>query len=503
VEENSLAEVMLSLAMGTSLGMGQSMDWTLRGCLLSVRFATAIKIDSSTLRDVYYLSLLHYIGCTTDAHRASQFFGNDLNLMRYFVFNHMGGTPFGANLLSNFPAPKQTPPPDWERESSIMRCDVARRLAGWCGFWPEIQTGLWQLFERWNGEGLPYGLKGDSILLSVRLVQIAQDAETFYRLGGVDAVIAVIKERAGSGYDPELAAYFCQQAEDLFLSLEEVSLRQATLEAEPLPRCTFSPEQFERVLEAIADFTDIKSLYTAGHSRGVAKLAVATAQRFNLAEESVTLLRHAALIHDFGNVSIPTGIVDKQSDLTESDWEFIRLHPYFTERIFAHTKMLQSIGVTAALHHERLDGSGYHRGLPNSMQPLLARILATAEVYQSMAEARPSRPKIEAENISKILQQEVADGKLDGEVVKTMLMVTGLPAIDHKRLLTGHLSQREVEVLRLIARGNSNRATSEILHISVKTVGHHVQNIYSKLGVSNRASATLYAMQHDLLTDPL
>ncbi|NJM86163.1 MAG: HD domain-containing protein [Hydrococcus sp. RU_2_2] len=501
--EIRLAEVMTSLAMATGLGMGQSMDWALRGCLLSVRFAEAIALAPSILRDVYYLSLLHYIGCTTDAHQAARFFGNDLNLMRYFALNHMGIMPLEATELSNPLTPKQAPPPDWQRESNLVRCDVAMRLAKWCGFWTEIQTGLWQLFERWNGEGLPNGLKGEAIILPVRLVQIAQDAETFYRIGGVKTAIAVIKERAGSGYDPDLAACFCSLADELFISLEEVSLRQAILDAEPLPQHILSAKQFERTLEAIADFVDIKSPFTAGHSRGVAKLAVSTAKQFDLPEESVRLLRQAALLHDIGQVSIPTEIVDKPTALTECDWEQIRLHPYFTERVFARAQPLQPIGATAALHRERLDGSGYHRGLPASMQPLIARILATAEVYQAMTEPRSYRPPIATEDASKILQQEVAAGKLDGEVVKAILTIAGHSVSSQQRQWAGGLSQREIEVLRFLARGHSNREIAEILHISIKTVGHHVQHIYNKLGVSNRAAATLYAMQHSLLHDHL
>jgi HD-GYP domain-containing protein (c-di-GMP phosphodiesterase class II) len=498
--ENRLAEAIISLAMATGLGMGQSMDWALRGCLLSMRFAEAIKLEQFTLRDVYYLSLLHYIGCTTDAHRAFEFFGNDLNLMQYFALNHMGILPSGVSVLSP-PTLRRTPPPNWERESSLMRCDVAMRLAEWCGFWPDIQIGLLQFFERWNGEGLPNGLKGEAILLSVRLIQIAQDAETSYRIGGLDAAISVIKGRTGNGYDPELADDFCLYAEALFTSLEEVSLRQSILDAEPLPVCVLSSEQFERVLEAIADFTDIKSPFTVGHSRGVAKLAVATARQLDLPEESVTLLRHAALVHDIGQVSIPTGILDKSTALTESDWEAIRLHPYFAERLFAYAKPLQPIGAIAALHHERLDGSGYYRNLPASMQPLIARILSAAEVYQAMTENRSYRSAILSKDIAKILWQQVIDGKLDNEVIEAMLMATGYPVANQSRQRTGGLSQREVEVLRLIARGYSNRAIAEVLHISVKTAGHHVQHIYNKLSVFNRAAATLYAMQHDLLHD--
>lgn len=498
-----LAEVMAALAMATGLGMGQSIDWTLRGCLLSVRFTVAAKLDSADLRDVYYLSLLHYIGCTTDAHQAATFFGNDLTLMRHFAIHHMGDVMPESLASSPLPTPQQTPPENWQRESSFMRCDVAVKLAQWCGLWENIQTGLWQFFERWNGEGLPNGLQGAEILTPVQIVQIAQDAETFYRIGGIDAAISVVKGRAGSGYDPALADFFCQHADEFFSSLEVTSLRQAILDAEPLPYQRLSPTQFDRTLEAIADFVDIKSPFTTGHSRGVANLAVATAQKFDLSAESMTLLRRAALVHDLGQVSIPTSISDKTTPLTESEQESVRLHPYFTERVFSYSKHLRPIGALAALHHEHLDGSGYHRGLPATIQPLAARILTVAEAYQSMSEPRPYRPELSPKSISERLQAEVSSGKFDGDVVAALLSAVGVPISRRSQQRTDGLSKREVEVLRLIARGASNRQMAETLGISVKTVGHHVQHIYDKLSISNRAAATLYAMQNDFLYDAI
>lgn len=489
-----LAHLMIMLSQAADLGMNQSLGWGGRGCLLAMRFAQVLGVNASDLRDVYYLSLLHYLGCTTDAHRVAEFFGNDLAVMRYFALNHMGKLP-----SAEMPSPAKAPDADWQRASSANRCEVAVNLAKYCGFWPSIQQGLWQLFERWNGEGLPHGLRGNEINLPVRIVQIAQDVETFYRIGGLEAAIAVIKARTGSGYDPRLAKHFCNQASELISSVEVPSLTQVILAAEPDPPHLITDSEIERVLEVVADFVDIKSPYTAGHSRGVAQFATAAAAQLGLDNETTTLLHHAALLHDLGHTGVPTSITDKAGRLTDPEWEQVWLHPYYTERILASSDYFRQVGAIASLHHERLDGSGYHRQVPAMLQPLAARILAAAEAFQSMIEPRAYRPALPVETAAQQLQQAAQTGWLDVEATEAILAIAGHPLPTKQRQWAGGLSQREVEVLRLLARGYSNRAIAEHYTLSVKTVGHHVQHIYNKLNVSTRAAATLFAMQHGLV----
>lgn len=497
-----MAELMISLSLATDLAMGQPLGWALRTCLLAVRFAELLNVNERDRRDVYYLALLHYIGCTTEAHTVAEFFGNDLSVMRYFVLKHMGDVPPGSGVMPSPPSPNKALLPEWQRDSSTARCEVAMKLAEQCGFWPEVKEGLWQLFEHWNGKGIPKGLQGEEIALPVRIVQIAQGAETFYRVGGMEASIAVVKERAGSGYDPKLAASFCRHAPEL-MSLDELSLRQAILEAEPLDRPIFSASQLEQALAAIADFVDIKSPFTVGHSRGVAKIAAAAARYCGLEDEMVAIVRHAALLHDVGGVSVPTSTWDKPGSLSESEWQQVHLHTYYTERLFAQSDYLQQIGEVAALHHERLDGSGYYRRLPAPMLPIAARILAAADTYHAMTEPRPHRPALTAEEAAKALQQEGKAGRLAVEAVEAVLSAAGHQLKPRQRQRVGGLSPRELEVLQPLARGYSNRAIAKSLDISVKTAGHHVQHIYEKLGVSTRAAATLYAMQNDLLDSQL
>jgi DNA-binding CsgD family transcriptional regulator len=187
--------------------------------------------------------------------------------------------------------------------------------------------------------------------------------------------------------------------------------------------------------------------------------------------------------------------------LTDGEWEQVRLHPYYTERIFSRAPALAPLGALAALHHERLDGSGYHRRLPGSQLPPAARILAAADAYHALTEPRPHRPAHPPEAAAAEIGREVQAGRLDRDAVNAVLSAAGHRVRTVRHAWPGGLSEREVEVLRLLARGHSNRQMAPILSISEKTVSHHIQHIYDKLDVSTRAAATLFAMRHDLLTD--
>jgi HD-GYP domain-containing protein (c-di-GMP phosphodiesterase class II) len=291
-------------------------------------------------------------------------------------------------------------------------CEVAQTLPDRLGFAANIGRALGQVFERWDGRGWPRGIGGEELTLSARIIQVAQDAVVFYRLGGIEAAVAVERERAGTIQDPAIAGRFRRNAPMLLKRLETRSVREAVLEAEPGVRPLLSEARLETALRAIADFVDLKPPYTAGHSSG-------------LPDPDVTSVRRAGFLHDLGRTGVPNGIWEKAGPLTEGEWERVRLHPYLTERILAHPAALARLGSLATLHHERLDGSGYHRGLSAPMQPLPARILAAADSYHAMTEPRPYRAARSSESAAEELRREVRAGRLDGEAAEAVLWSTG------------------------------------------------------------------------------
>jgi HD-GYP domain-containing protein (c-di-GMP phosphodiesterase class II) len=243
----------------------------------------------------------------------------------------------------------------------------------------------------------------------------------------------------------------------------------------------------------------MKSPYTLGHSPGVAALAFGAGRRCGLVEADVTAIRRAGLLHDIGRVGISAGIWGKEGALSEREREQVRLHTYYTERILARPAPLGRLAAIASQHHERIDGSGYHRASVGQALSPGARILAAADAYQAMTEPRPYRPAFSPEKALEELNREVRTGRLDSDAVRAVLAEAGHRVPRTRRERPAGLSQREVEVLRLLARGLSNRLIADELSVSSDTVKHHIQHIYDKTGVSTRAGATLFAMEYALL----
>jgi HD-GYP domain-containing protein (c-di-GMP phosphodiesterase class II) len=256
------------------------------------------------------------------------------------------------------------------------------------------------------------------------------------------------------------------------------------------------PDRVEGVLTALADSTDLKSPWLRGHSRRVAWLAEAAGRHTGLDVVACTGLRRAGLVHDVGRVAVENGIWDKPGPLSTSEWERVRLHPYYTERILARCGPLASLVDPASSHHERLDGSGYHRSLSGDALGRGDRILAAADVYAALTADRPHRTALGEDTAAGTLEGEAG---LDPDAVACVLAAAGQRTAPAPGGWPAGLTDREVEVLRLIARGRSNRDVAGRLVISPKTVGRHVENVYGKIGVSSRAAAAVFAMEHGLL----
>jgi HD-GYP domain-containing protein (c-di-GMP phosphodiesterase class II) len=272
----------------------------------------------------------------------------------------------------------------------------------------------------------------------------------------------------------------------------------AVLAAEPEPHRRLSDEQLDRALEAVADFTDLKCPYLLGHSRRVADLAGRAAREVGLPEEEAQRVRRAGLLHDIGRLGVANTIWDKPGALTRSEWERVRLHPYLTGRMLSASAALSGLAAIAANHHERLDGSGYPRGLTAESLTPAARVLAAADVYVAATEPRPHRAAASDDQAAEMLRGEVRSGRLDGPAMDAVLAAAG-HRVPRRREGPAGLTAREIEVLRLLARGLTAKAIAQELVISRKTAANHIQHIYAKAGVANRAQASLFAVRHGLV----
>jgi HD-GYP domain-containing protein (c-di-GMP phosphodiesterase class II) len=325
-----------------------------------------------------------------------------------------------------------------------------------------------------------------------------------HRVGGVEGATSLARRQAGRQFDPELAALVQQQPEELFGFLDEIATWDAVIESEPALTVVLSEERFDRSLEAIADFIDIKSPYTLGHATAVGGLAAGAGAAMGLPEDEVCTLRRAALVQDFGRLGVSNAIWDKRGPLGAGEWERVRIHPYFSERMLQSSVTLAPLSRVAVQHHERLDGSGYPRGLAGGAISRAGRLLGAADSYQAMREPRPHRPALDPDAAADELRTEVEAGRLDGEAAEAVLSVAGHTP---RRRVEGPagLTAREIEVLRLLARGLSNKEIAAKLVITPKTVGNHVEHIYGKIDASSRAAASLFAVHNGLLPedDPL
>jgi HD-GYP domain-containing protein (c-di-GMP phosphodiesterase class II) len=361
-----------------------------------------------------------------------------------------------------------------------------------------LREPLQQLFARWDGRGTPK-LRGEEIALSVRLVQLADVVEAHRGERGLDAALDVARKRAGKQFDPALVASLERDADGIFAGLDEETTWEAVIAAEPVRSEPFREEELDDALAVVADFADLKSPYLRGHSRGVAALAADAGTQLGWRDADIALVRRAALVHDLGRTGVPNTIWDKPGSLTASERERVRLHPYYTERALARPAALARLGAVACAHHERLDGSGYHRGLVGPALSAPARLLAAADSYHAMTEPRPHRPAFEAGEAAAELRADVRTGRLDADAAEAVLAAAGHRTGARRRSAPSGLTPRELEVLVLLARGASNREIARTLVIAQKTAANHVEHIYAKIGVSTRATATLYAMRHGLL----
>ena len=499
-----------ALSLATDLGIGVTLEHGLHSTLIAMRLGERLGVDPETAAQTYYACLLFYVGCTADAEVAAQTFGDDDALTRYAMPVRFGSQPemmagfMRALATSGSPAPVRAVQVvrGLPRAARVFKghipafCEVAQLLTDQLGL-PASMAGLFaHLVERWDGRGIPGQARREQIPLPVRIVQVARDAAFQRMLGGDELAAQVVRRRAGGAFDPAVAARLADEAGEILALDADGSAWEETLACEPGPRLTLEDEAIDRALGAMGNFADLASPYLVGHSAGVAELATSAAQQCRLDAADLVRIRRGALVHDLGRVAVPVRIWQKAAPLTPDDWERVRLHAYHAERVLTRSPFLAALTPVASFHHERLDGSGYHRGTAAAALTVPARLLAAADAYHAMTEPRPHREALSPRQAAETLGQEARDGRLDPDAVTAVLEAAGqrVPRMGRPAGLT----EREAEVIGLLARGLQTKQVARALGISIKTADHHVQNAYAKIGVSTRAAAALFAMQHGL-----
>ena len=504
-----LSEALAAISLTTDLTAGVGFEFGLHLCSVASAFAEALGLPLAERRTVHTAALLRAVGCTGHASENAAMFGDDIAFEATLRELDPGDPTVFAGQMRTFGAwapPDRQPAlarrfaeaaPEVGARAATAGCEVSSAVCARLGLPGPVAVALTEVYERWDGRGIPDGTAGEAISLPGRVVPLAEQAVLAHVRGGRVAALAEVARRAGGHLDPALCSAFAASADAVLAPLDAPDPLAEALDREPPHGIRVAPGDLERLAFALAAVADLKGAWLVGHSAAVAELATAAAALAGLPEAERRDLRIAALLHDVGRTAVPSSVWDRPGPLGPTDVERVRLHPYWTGRVLERVPALAPLAPVAAAHHERLDGSGYHRGARGGELPRAARLLAAADVLTACGEPRPHRPPLPRAEAAQAVRDQARSGRLDPDAVAAVVEAAGLPR--ERASWPAGLTAREVDVLRLAARGLPNKAIAAELVVSARTVQHHLASIYDKTGRRTRGGAAMFAAEHGLL----
>ena len=505
----SLAELLGALSLTTDLGAGVPFEKGLRTCVVASELAETLELDRTDRRAAYFAALLRSLGCTAHASAFAEMFDDDVAVQRELKtldLEDPDAIAAQTARLATWAGPKRAQELTARLASEVPAqgaalgrgsCEVSAALGARLELPGGAIAALDEVYERYDGKGFPAGRKGEELTLAARVVHVAEQAVMAHYDGGEQGAARHVARLAGGHLDPDICAAFAANLEPILAPLEAPDMLAAALAAEPPPAATVPMNDLDRLCSAFASFADLKGKYLLGHSARVAELADRAGELLGYDADARQTLRASALLLDIGRVGVSSAIWDRPGRLGEVEWERVRLHPYWTERILRRSLALERLAPLAAAHHERLDGSGYHRGARGIELSSGERLLAAADVFAAMTEPRPHRQASPLPEAADALHEEVLAGRLDAVAVGAVVEAAGLPR--RRTAWPNDLTDREVEVLRVLARGLSNREIAETLVLSPRTVQHHLASVYDKIDMRTRAGAAVFAIENGLV----
>jgi HD-GYP domain-containing protein (c-di-GMP phosphodiesterase class II)/DNA-binding CsgD family transcriptional regulator len=477
-----------ALAFIGDLSMGQPIDHSLRTAWLAGKIAARAGCSAAQIEAARHAALLRWSGCTANAQEFADFLDDDVEGRR-------------ALLASSAPRMRQphdsAPVPGAVLAMAEIHCEIAGDIAHTLGLSHDTEATLRAVFEAYDGSGVPGLLRGEAVPFSTYVVALASDLEIFGRLYGIEQALALVRGRADSLYP---AALLDASAADLAAWMQALDAPAA-----PWAEAAEQPASMRRPmgLELVGDVIDLKLPWMTGYSRRVASLARDCGARMGLDEAGCGRAYKAGLIHGIGRASVPNAIWNAPGPLQASALERVRLVPYWTSRAAGQIDGLAAEAEIASFAFERRDGSGHFRGRSGAAMPLEGQVVAAAEQWWSHCTRRPWREALTREQAAERMQEDAAAGRFDAAVVEALCASTLPGAVPPKPAAPAHddasLSQRELEVLRCISRGDNTKEVARALGISPSTVRTHVERVFQKLGCTTRAAATLKAATRGLI----
>ncbi|HEX7290591.1 MAG TPA: HD domain-containing phosphohydrolase [Conexibacter sp.] len=425
--ELRLSEVIAALSHALDLTEGQPVGHAERTCLIGLRIAEALGLAEGERAALFYALLLKDAGCSSNAARMSALFGaDDLALKREGKLVEWARVHETVAFAARSVQPDGSPLRRARRFAGALRglaaeasaivearCERGADIVSMLGLPAASADAVRTLDERWDGRGQPHRVGGEQLPLLGRVAALAQTVEVFHARFGRGAARDMARQRRGGAFDPAVVDAFLSihDGDALWRALAnpDPSAEVAALEPRELVRLA-SEDDLDRIAEAFARAIDAKSPFTARHSEGVARFAVAIGERLAFDPEALRDLRRAGLLHDIGKLGVSNAILDKPGRLTDDELAQIRRHPAYSEQILLRVPAFAGWAVDAAAHHERLDGRGYHRGVDGRALSPAARTLAVADVFEALTADRPYRGPMAPDEALALMRRDVGTG---------------------------------------------------------------------------------------------
>jgi len=418
-----LSELISALSHALDITEGQPKGHCVRCCWIGMHIGREIGLDEREQWELYYTLLLKDLGCSSNAARICELYltddlrfkhdfktvGDRLPSVLHFVFSHTGlgagmSERFGAivNIMRNGSQIAQ--------ELTLTRCqrgaDIARQLR----FPDQVAAGIHALDEHWNGKGKPDGLAADAIPIYARIALLSQVIDVFRTSDGPDAAMREARARAGQWFDPALVNAFERIARDadFWATLDSPLIDRKVLALEPGSfRLPLDDDYLDDIAAAFGQVVDSKSPFTSGHSERVAHFTDKIAAALGLSAPRRRWLKRGALLHDVGKLGVSNAVLDKPGKLDAAEWEAVKRHTEYTEEILSRIGAFKDLALVAAAHHEKLDGSGYPRGVAGDAIALETRIITTADIFDAISADRPYRKAVPTPQTLDIMAETV------------------------------------------------------------------------------------------------
>jgi HD-GYP domain-containing protein (c-di-GMP phosphodiesterase class II) len=432
-----IAEVVSALSYALDMSTGQPVGHSVRACIIGMRIASELGLPVAAQRDLYYALLLKDAGCSSNASKMFRALGADdikakrevkttdwtrlsWETVQYALLNVASGKPFLERVRTLLRVAGHSK--ENAKEATKIRCERGATVARLIGLPEPTANGIASLDEHWDGSGYPEGLRETEIPITSRIILLAQTLEIYFASKGAEAAIEVARARSARWFDPDLvkAASSLAARNGLWTNVASEKAFSLGVELDPAQKTMAEGDAtLDAICLAFAQIVDAKSPFTYRHSNGVANAAVAIARTLQLEPKRILFLRHAALLHDLGKMSLSDAILENPGELNGLEWQAMRRHPFYTWKILNAISGFGQMSEVAASHHEKLDGSGYFRGLVESQLSLEARILAVADIFDALSANRPYRDALPLEAVFKIMRKD-APHKLDAACVEAL-----------------------------------------------------------------------------------